>query len=186
MGQLDEAVHEMREALKLDPLSAHYTRWLARFLLYSGDCENAIEYCKKTLELDPTYFQASLTAGSAFLELGRAEEALKWFRQGQALDASVRSYDALLVRALAAMDQEEEARAILDRLEEASKEEYLRAEVLAMGHAAVGDFDRAFERLNEALQARSAGLIYVHLDHGYKPLRVDPRFQAIVDAVGVR
>jgi hypothetical protein len=55
-----------------------------------------------------------------------------------------------------------------------------------MGYAAVGDFDRAFVCLNEALQARSAGLIFVHLDPGYAPLRGDPRFGEIVTAVGVR
>ncbi|MBE0593911.1 MAG: hypothetical protein IH616_16080 [Gemmatimonadales bacterium] len=55
-----------------------------------------------------------------------------------------------------------------------------------MGYAAVGDFDRAFARLEQALQARSAGLLYVHLDPGYAPLRDDPRFAGIVSGVGVR
>jgi serine/threonine-protein kinase len=186
VGQLPQAVQEMREALTLDPLSAHYTRWLARFLLYSGDHQAAIDYCAKVLEMEPAYFQASLTTGSAYMAMGNPDEALKWFRRGQSSEASVRSYDALIVCALAAGGQDEEARAILDRLDEAARHEYLRAETLAMGHAAVGDFDRAFALLNDALQARSAGLVYVHLDPGYTPLRGDPRFQAVVDAVGVR
>jgi hypothetical protein len=98
----------------------------------------------------------------------------------------VRSYDAHLVRALAALGQTDEAQAILDRLEAEAKEHYLRSEVIAMGYAAVGDSDRAFACLTEALQARSAGLIFVHLDPGYTPLRGDPRFAEIVTAVGVR
>jgi serine/threonine-protein kinase len=186
VGQLDEGIHEMREALKLDPLSAHFTRWLGRFLLYSGDYDGALEQCAKTIEMDPHYFQALLTAGSAYLGKGQADVALGWFRRGQSLETSVRSYDALIVRALAAMGQQEEAQAILERLEEESKAHYLRAEVLAMGHAAVGDFDRAFERLNDALDARSAGLIYVHLDPGYEPLRKDPRFHELTRKIGVR
>ncbi len=55
-----------------------------------------------------------------------------------------------------------------------------------MGYAALGELDRAFERLDQALEARSAGLIYIHLDPGYKPLRSDPRFAALVKQVGVR
>jgi serine/threonine-protein kinase len=186
VGQLDEAIREMSEALKLDPLSAHFTRWLARFLLYSGDYDAAIEQCRKTLEMDPTYFQAYLVTGSSFLGMGQAEKALEWFQRGQSLESSVRSYDALIVRALAAMGQHEEAQAILERLEEESKTHYLRAEVLAMGHAAVGNLDHAFQRLDDALHARSAGLIYVHLDPGYEPIRGDPRFQELTQKIGVR
>ncbi len=186
VGQLDEAIHEVREALTLDPLSAHFTRWLGRFLLYSGDYDGTLEQCDKTIEMDPQYFQAYLTAGSAFLGKGEVETALEWFRRGQSLETSVRSYDALIVRALAQMGQLEEAQAILDRLEEEARQHYVRAEVLAMGHAAVGNSDRAFECLNEALHARSAGLIYMHLDPGYEQLRSDPRFAALTTRVGVK
>jgi serine/threonine-protein kinase len=186
VGQLDEAIHELREALTLDPLSAHFTRWLGRFLLYSGDYDGTIEQCHRTIEMDPQYFQAYLTAGSAFLGKGETETALEWFRRGQSLETSVRPYDALLVRALAQMGQLEEAQAILDRLEEEARQHYVRAEVLAMGHAAMGDSDRAFECLDEALHARSAGLIYMHLDPGYEPLRSDPRFDELAQKIGVK
>ena len=52
VGRLGEAIEEMRKALVLDPLSAQYSRWLARFLLYSGDYDGAIAQGQKTLELD--------------------------------------------------------------------------------------------------------------------------------------
>ncbi len=97
----------------------------------------------------------------------------------------MRSYDALIVRALAALGELEEARAILERLEEEAKRSYVRAEITAMGYGAVGDFDRAFGCLDQALQARSAGLIYLHLDPGYAPLRADPRFATLVSRVGI-
>ncbi len=90
------------------------------------------------------------------------------------------------MRALAALGEEEEARAILDRLEEEAKEQYVRSEILAMGYAALQEFDIAFARLEEALEARSAGLIYLHLDPGYEPLPSDPRFLALVERIGIR
>jgi hypothetical protein len=55
-----------------------------------------------------------------------------------------------------------------------------------MGHAAVGDLDRAFQALERAYQARSAGLIYLHLDPGYEPLRADPRYKDLVQRIGLR
>jgi len=186
VGRLEDAIGEMRQALLLDPLSAHFGRWLGRFLLYTGDHEGAIQQGHKTLEIDGSYVQAHLNIGAAYLGLEKPDEALTWYQRGQSLPSSVRSYDAFIVRALAALGEREEAEAILRRLEEQGTEQYLRGEILAMGYAAVGDFDRAFACLDDALTARSAGLIYLHIDPGYAPLRDDPRFADMVKKVGVR
>jgi tetratricopeptide (TPR) repeat protein len=138
------------------------------------------------MDLNADYVYSYLDIGSAYLELGDADKALQWFQRGQGLDTSVRSYDALIVRALAPLGRREEAAEILARLEEESRQHYVRSEVLAMGYAAVGDLERAFAGLERAFQVRSAGLIYLHVDPGYKPLRPDPRFGRLVEAIGLR
>ncbi|MEP6590417.1 MAG: protein kinase [Gemmatimonadota bacterium] len=185
VGRLPEAIEEMRKALVLDPLSAHFSRWLGRFLLYAERHEAAIEQGRMTLEIEPSYFQAYLDIGAGELALGRTEAALAAFRQGQSLATAVRSYDAMIVRALVALGEREEAAAIMERLAQQAKTEYLRAEVLAMGYAALGDLEAAFACLQQAFDAHSAGLIYLHVDPGYHPLRVDPRFAEVVRKVGL-
>jgi len=185
VGQMGEAVEEMRKALTLDPLYPQYSRWLGRFLLYAGDYEAAIVQSHKTMELNADYFQAYLDIGSAYLAQDRPEQALEWYRRGQGLDSSVRSYDAFIVRALALLGRQEEADEILKRLEDESRQHYIRAEVLAMGYAAAGHLDLAFVSLERAYQARSAGLIYLHVDPGYRPLHQDPRFTALVTRIGL-
>jgi TolB-like protein/Flp pilus assembly protein TadD len=186
VGRLAEGVEEMRKALTLDPLQAVYSRWLARLLLFSGDAEKVIAQARKTMDLNPDYAYSYLDIGAAHLELGNPETALQWFQKGQGLESSVRSYDALIVRALAPLGRREEADEILGRLEEQSRQQYVRSEIMAMGYAAVGDLDRAFACLERAFQVRSAGLIYLHVDPGYKPLRPDPRFRQLVDRIGLR
>ena len=186
VGRLVEAVDEMRKALVLDPLSAHFSRWLGRFLLYAERYEAAIDQSHKTLEIEPSYFQAYLDIGAAELARGNTEASLRAFRHGQSLSTAVRSYDAMIVRPLVALGELEEATAIMERLEAQSKTEYLRAEVLAMGHAALGDLDKAFADLQRALDAHSAGLIYLHLDPGYGPLRTDARYAELVRKIGLR
>ncbi len=96
--------------------------------------------------------------------------------------------DRRRIRAKATMDlgRHEEAIEILNRLEEESRHHYVRAEILAMAYAAVGDLDRAFDCLERAFQVRSAGLIYLHVDPGYQPLRPDPRFAQLVERIGLR
>jgi serine/threonine-protein kinase len=186
VGSLGEAIAEIRKALALDPLDPGYSRWLARFLLYAGDYPGAIAQGEKIIELGEDFFLAYLDIGSAHLAQGEAETALKWYRRGQALEHSVRSYDAFIVRALAALDRRDEADEILARLEEESRQHYVRAEILAMGYAALGDLDRAFQCLERAFQTRSAGLIYLRVDPGYKPLRDDPRFDDLTGRIGLR
>ena len=186
IGALPEGITEMRKALTLDPLHPHHSRWLGRFLLYAGDYPAAIAQSHKTLELHDDYFHAYLDIGAACLAQGKTEEALENFRRSQSLETSVRSYDAYIVRALAPLGRREEAAEILTRLEEESRQHYIRAEILAMGYAAVGDFDRAFACLERAFQAKSAGLIYLHLDPGYAPLRADPRFGDLVRRIGLK
>jgi serine/threonine-protein kinase len=186
VGLLREAIEEMRKSLTLDPLVHRSSRWLARLLLYAGDLSGCIEQSHKTIELKEDAFFSYLDIGSAYLAMGDAEKALDWYRRGQALPTSVRSYDALVVRALAALGQGEEGEAILTRLEDESRQHYVRAEVVAMGYAALKDSDRAFTWLDRALQDRSGGLVYLHLDPGYAPLRQDPRFAALVARIGLR
>ena len=100
---------------------------------------------------------ASLYIGSAYLAQGDAETALEWFRRGQGLDKAVRSYDAMIVRALAALGRREEAEEILTRLEEESGSSTSGPRYLAMGYAAVGDLDKAFASLERAYPGAFGG-----------------------------
>ncbi len=186
VGRLDEGIDAIRRALVLDPLDPHYSGWIARYMLYARNPGAAIAQGHKVLELHDEYVRAFIWIGAAHLAEGNAEEALDWFRRGQAIDSAVRTYDAMIVRALAALGRLDEAAEILSRLEEQSRQQYIRAEYLAMAYAATGDLDRAFEALEKAVQARSAGVIYLHLDPGYDLLRGDPRYAALIERIGLR
>ena len=185
VGRLQEGVAQLRRALELDPLRVEYFGWVTRMLLYAGDFDAAIAQGTEAFEIDEKYGRGYVFVGSAYLAKGEAEQALDWFQRGQSIDTAVRSYDAMIVRALAALNRREEADEILTRLENESRQQYVRAEYLAMGHAAVGNIDRAFEALERAYQTRSAGLIYLHLDPGYGPLRGDPRYKELVQRIGL-
>jgi serine/threonine protein kinase/tetratricopeptide (TPR) repeat protein len=186
IGRMGDGVQAVRKAVELDPLRVEYAGWLTRFLLYDKDYEAAIAQGNELLEVDEEYGRGFVWMGSAYLELGNPELALEWFQRGQALDRAVRSYDAMIVRALARLDRQEEAEEIMTRLEAESKQHYIRSEYLAMGHAALGNMDKAFESLERAYQARSGGLIYLHVDPGYAQLRGDPRYADLIGRIGVR
>ena len=184
-GRLHESIDAVNRALQLDPLRVEFFAWAARLLLYARDYKGAIAQGMETFEIDEENGRGFVFVGSAYLAMGDAEQALDWFQHGQGLDKAVRSYDTMIVRALASLGRAEEAQEILARLEAESREQYVRAEYLAMGHAAIGDFDGAFGALERAYQARSAGLIYLQFDPGYDPLRDDPRYEELVQRIGL-
>jgi tetratricopeptide (TPR) repeat protein len=118
------------------------------------------------MEMDEICHRAQHYVGAAYLGKGDPQAALTWFRRGQMLERAPRAWDAMIVRALAALGQRDEANEILRRLEEESRRQYLRGEIISTAYAAVGDLDKAFACLERAYQERSAGLLYLTLDPG--------------------
>jgi len=49
----------------------------------------------------------------------------------------------------------------------------------------LGEKDKAFEQLNQAAQERSTLLVYLRKDPRLETLRSDPRFQALMNRVGL-
>jgi TolB-like protein/Flp pilus assembly protein TadD len=185
VGRLEEGLREMRTALKLDPLSPEYSQWTARFLLYQRRSADAIEESNRTLELDSQYPRAYLTIGLARLMEGEPEAGLESLRRSAEMSSSP-SFRAFLAYGLAAAGQEGEARRVLEELESESGGSYVRAEFLAAAYGMLGDRDEAFRQLDKALEQRSAGMIYLHLDPLYDSIREDPRFSALVEKIGLQ
>jgi TolB-like protein/cytochrome c-type biogenesis protein CcmH/NrfG len=183
-GNMAEGLAEMREALSLDPLSTEFSGWVARFLLYSGRYEEAVAQCKETIRLDPQYYYAHVRMGNALMAMDRPEEALTAFREQATRTGDVISVRAYEAQALAGLDRKDEARRLLDELE--ADDRYVRAEFMAAAYGTLGDLDRAFVKLEEALAVRSGGLIYLHVDPSYASLREDPRFAALVERIGLK
>lgn len=181
-GQLDEAIDEMRLAVSIDPLSPVFNYWLARFLYFDRQVDEAVEEAHRSIELDPSSFRPRLILGLCYLLRDRPEEALDAF---QAVEVSgTVSGQPFVARAHAAAGRFDEARRILEALDRG--EGYVRSEFVAPAWAALGDPDRAFEALEHAYRDRSAGLIYLHVDPSYDPLKSDPRFASLVERIGLR
>ena len=57
--------------------------------------------------------------------------------------------------------------------------------LVAAGHAAFGDGDRAFESLDLAFERREGALVFFPYLPWFRELRDDPRFTDLLDRIGL-
>jgi hypothetical protein len=86
--------------------------------------------------------------------------------------------------ALVGLGRGGEARAFVDGIEAAYGRGEADAAEVAGAWASVGDADRAFEWLQRALEERSMLLFDIRVEPQFHALRDDPRFAALLAAMG--
>jgi serine/threonine-protein kinase len=177
-GRHDEAIPLVARGQELDPLS-HRTD-LPSALLRAGRYEEALAAIRHAVELDPEYGRARATLGWVYLKLGRIEEGLAELEQGAALTNSDAMFLAQLGEAYGLYGRPDKAREVLRRLEEWAHREYVTPYYFAYVHTGLGEYDKAIDRLEQALAERSGGLYGIKASFLFEPLRGHPRFTALL------
>lgn len=170
-------------ASALDPFNP-FIPWLATSAaLAAGDFDGALRHAERVREIDPAfhYFMDSVAevrmAQSRWKECVAAHDDLP--------EAARAEPQYGLAICLARDGRRQEARAILDRLEAASKDRYVDATTIGTVYAALGDLDTAFAWLDRAYEDRSARLSHIEILPEFEPLRGDPRYAALVERIGL-
>jgi len=185
MGREQEAVSEITQAQRLSPLSLNLNVQVARILYFAGRFDEAIEQCRKTLNIEPNY-------GGAHLFLGRAYQQKGMFREGLAeLDRARELLGGSEVLSLigyadAASGRRLEALKILQDLQNQSKQIYVSPYHIAMIYAGLGDKDKAFACLEKAYEDREGRMTLLRCVPEFKSLRADPRYSNLVSRVGLK
>jgi serine/threonine protein kinase/Flp pilus assembly protein TadD len=178
LGRHDEALPFVTRAQELDPLS-HRTD-LAAALLRAGRYEEALPAAEHAMALDPGYGRGHATLGWVYVKLGRVEEGLAELRQGAELTLDDAMFLAQLGEAYALTGREAEARDVLRRLEERSREEYVTPYYFAYVYTGLGEYDKAIDNLEQCLVEHSGGLYGLKASFLFAPLRGHPRFEALL------
>lgn len=185
MSRFDEALTESERALELDPLSAVMNTHLGWHFMCTRENELAIAQFHRTFALDSEFVVAQWYLGLAFEQAGRYSEAETAFHE-----ALTSTNQDLIIRADAAhlyavSGQRERALSELMELERLSQTKYVSSFGLALICVGLGDYDRAFEYFEKAVQEHSDMLIYLNVDSRFDPIRFDPRFRMLINRVGL-
>jgi TolB-like protein/Flp pilus assembly protein TadD len=183
LGQLDEALVSARRAAEVDLIVAaavpyiHYLR---------GEYEVAANGLHRLIELRPDDPWNYRTLAWVETTRGRYDEAFAaWERENESAPADPFNPVGIAVT-LAAAGRADEARAILADMERLREDPAWPQELRSMAeaHAALGDYDRAFELLDEAVAANTEGWA-LRTDPDLDPLRGDSRFEALLERAGL-
>jgi eukaryotic-like serine/threonine-protein kinase len=175
-GRFEEAERQMRRALELDPLSLINNLSLCWIHFYSRQFDQAVEECRKTLEMDRTFMVGYWWLGLNLALGGRTDEALRALEQAAALSGNAPMILAGLALAQARAGQGETARAAAATLEGLASRRYVSPYDVAFVRAALGEGDAAMAGLEKAYEERSHLMTHLRADPRLDPLRQDPRF----------
>jgi serine/threonine-protein kinase len=185
MERYDEALAEIRRAQELDPLSPVIGTVVAVTLYGMRRYDEALREARKVIELDPTFPVSHEVVGTILLTLGEPREAVAALRQAAALSPISRVIGTLgEAYAFAGMTQE--AHDVLAELEERRGRGAAGLSHLALVHMGLGDLDRAFECLEQAVEEREGGILLDLVSvPEFDPLRSDPRFDDLLRRIGL-
>lgn len=184
VGRVEEAERQIRAAVDLDPLAPVFSQGLCQILYYTRRYEEAIEQARHTLALEGDYPIVRSLLAASYSAIGRTDEAI---RERQVhLRNTGRAEEAEAIGRIYAKNGEPGVlRWLVDwQLKRASDGED-RSASLAILYAWLDEKETALVWLEDAVRAKLGPVLWTKVHPAFDCLRGEPRFQELVDGMGV-
>jgi len=185
LGRFEEALCEAVKASELDPLSPVIASAHGDIHYYRREFGQAIVEYRRALDLAPGFFLGGMNVARAQEQLGLHEEAIEGFRVALARVGSDPEESTAVAHAYAVAGQRASAERVLGRVLQKAQTSLVSPYAIASVYAGLGDKDAAFHWLDQALAERDRMLAQLLVHPRLDPLRGDPRFDRLLQAVGL-
>jgi tetratricopeptide (TPR) repeat protein len=187
--RFDEMMPLSEESLRMDPQSVDAVVNHGILLYYKRDYAGAEEVSNRALSMDPGKESAILLRARVLEEQKRYDESLALANEAKRLAGEPGvNLRVVLIRLQALTGHLGEARAATAALEKAGRDGTMRVRRrdLAYIYIALGRKADALTQFEGALDERDPSLVYLGVAPRVDPLRDDPRFQAILQKIGLK
>lgn len=174
-GREERAIAMAKRAQQLDPLNPYVNAVACAILDFWGHSDDGIREGQKALDIDADYLVGLYLIGGVHSRAGRHDDAIRLCRRAVEVSERAPFLLSYLGWAQASAGRAEEARATLAELESRAATEYVAPLHPAVVYAALGERDRAFELLEEAVRRRCCWIAAPRMPmfDGFRP---DPRY----------
>jgi serine/threonine-protein kinase len=184
-GRLEEALRELRQALRLDPLSPIVHTAVGGCLYRMRRWDEAAETLRATLHANPEFGHAHWSLGRVLLEQGRSEEALTCFQHAWHAMGKIPAGLAEIGYCHARMGHRDLALTTLHQLQQLRQEGWVSPLNSALVHVGLEDHDAAMSCLEESYEKRIRQLVWINVDPRYDPLHGTPAFDQLIGRLGL-
>ncbi len=187
IGDLEAAEEELHWATQMDPLSPSIRTALGEVLIHGRRFDEAERELQRVLELDPEFRAAREALGWAYLAQGKFQKGLHELEEINRRTSDPFKVIPHRIWALAGLGREQEARRLFSLLEERrEREPEISLEIdFAVAHLALGETDKMFDYLEASVDERLGMMVFLNSSLAWEGLRSHPRFQALVEKVGI-
>ena len=176
VGRLDDALAEWKRAADLDPVTPVVNVGPGVAVFFQRRYDEAVVQLRKLLDLDPNYFWFHHMLGRAYLQLGDYEKAIPALERGRTAPFG----EGLLGYGYAVSGDADKARQFIAGLKASSMPEHRLPYHFAMIHFGLGEHEEGLDWLEQAVEQRSAQLLWIRPSPEVDNVRDNPRFQAIL------
>ena len=184
-GRLEEALRELRQALRLDPLSPIVHTAVGGCLYRMRRWDDAEEALRGTLQANPEFGHAHWSLGRVLLEQGRGGEALACFQHALQVMGQIPAGLAEIGYCHARMGHRDLALATLEELHRQGRQAWVSPLSAALVHVGLGDHDAAISCLEDSFEKRIRQLVWVNVDPRYGALHGMPAFVQLISRLGL-
>jgi serine/threonine-protein kinase len=187
-GSLQEAIDELHQAITLDPLSLTVNTDTALLAYFAGRPDDAIAQCRKTIDLDPSFFRPYWLLGLACAQSGIYPEAIRSFERVREL-AGGKTFMAPALAGLAYVyalaGKHDEARKCIQELESRASQEYVSPFWVAMAHVGLNQRKQVFAWLERACDMHDPWFFVLPNLPIAAPLESDHRYRSFLHKINI-
>ena len=178
--RIDEAIEQLRDAVRVDPLSAFQRSMLAQALVLGGLPDEALDEIEHALDLDPDHLAARLTQAWALIGKGEYSTAVKALQAMPSSCHALPNHGGHLGHALGRAGRHAEASAILNELRGRFPGPWVPAVDIAAIHCGLGAREDTLHWLERAHALRSFDVLFAGDDPRFVDVRNEARLQSLL------